>query len=444
MSNRTAVSLAIALAFAVVAIDAPISGQRAEGGQHWIGTWFAPSTARVDPPSTQPAAVALAQALPVGGQSPLHFTDQTLRQIVHVTLGGARLRVVLSNTFGTAPLTIGAAQLARRDKDAAIVARSNRVLTFGGAARTSVPSGAILISDPVDLVVPDFADLAIDLYLPGDTAAMKSPITTHPAAWQTNYVSEPGNYAGAVTMPVQTTTAYRRGDGLVSATWFFLTRVEVLAAPQVGAIVAIGDSITDGTASTIDTNNRWPDHLARRLATAGVRMAVVNAGIGGNRVLSDGNGPSALSRFDRDVAAQPGVTGVIVLEGINDIGQARQNPSPSAADLIAAHQQMIERAHARGIRIFGATLTPFEGANYWTTEGEAKRQALNQWIRTSKAYDAVFDFDAAVRDPSHPTKTHTQYDPGDHLHLNAAGYQAVAGTIDPGLFRVTSARPGRR
>jgi lysophospholipase L1-like esterase len=388
----------------------------------------------VDQPSTQPATVAPGQALPVGGQSPLHFNDQTLRQIVHVTLGGARVRVVLSNTFGTAPLTIGAAQLARREKEAAIVPRSNRVLTFGGAARTSVPAGAILVSDPVDLVVPDFADLAIDLYLPGDTAAMKSPITTHPASWQTNYVSEPGNYAGAVTMPVQTTTAYRRGDGLVSATGFFLTRVEVLAPPQAGAIVAIGDSITDGTGSTIDTNNRWPDHLARRLATAGLRMAVLNAGIGGNRVLNEGNGPSALARFDRDVVAQPGVTHVIVLEGINDIGQARQNAVPGAADLIAAHRQMIERAHARGLTIFGATLTPFEGANAWTPEGEAKRQALNEWIRTSRAYDAVFDFDAAVRDPGHPTRTLAQYDPGDHLHLNAAGYEAVAKTVEPVLF----------
>jgi lysophospholipase L1-like esterase len=374
--------------------------------------------------------------LTVGGQSPLHFKNQTLRQIAHITLGGSRLRVVLSNTFGTVPLTIGAAQVALRDKDAAIVPQSNRVLTFGGLARTTVPAGAILVSDAVDLVAPDFADLAIDLFLPDDTAAMKSPITIHAASWQTNYVSPPGNHAGAITMPVQTTTAYRRGDGLPTATWFFLARIEVMAPQQAGAIVAIGDSITDGTASTTDTNNRWPDHLARRLANAGLRTAVLNAGIGGNRVLSDGNGPSALARFDRDVIAQPGVTHVIVLEGINDIGQGRQNASPSAADLIEAHRQMIERAHSRGIRTYGATLTPFEGSNNWTTEGEAKRQALNEWIRTSKAYDAVFDFDAAVRDPNHPTKTLAQYDPGDHLHLNADGYRAMANTVDLALFRL--------
>ncbi|HWJ55871.1 MAG TPA: SGNH/GDSL hydrolase family protein, partial [Vicinamibacterales bacterium] len=415
---------AIVVALAAMALEPRVLGQAVPAAQHWIGTWSAASTARLDAPPAQPApaipdgpalvppavlAVAPQQPLIVGGQSPLHFNNQTLRQIVHLTLGGPRLRVVFSNTFGTAPLTLGAAQVALRDKDAAIVAKSSRVLTFGGAARTIVPAGAILVSDPVDLTAPDFADLAIDLYLPDDTAAMKSPITTHPASWQTNYVSPPGNFAGAVAMPVQTTTAYRRGDGIVSATWFFLARVEVLAPRQTGVVVTIGDSITDGTASTIDTNNRWPDHLARRLAGAGIRMAVLNAGIGGNRVLTEGNGPSALARFDRDVIAQPGVTHVIVLEGINDIGQARSNADPTAAALIAGQQQMIERAHARGLKIFGATLTPFEGANYWTPEGEAKRQALNEWIRAGKAYDAFFDFDAAVRDPAHPTKTRAEF-----------------------------------
>jgi lysophospholipase L1-like esterase len=451
---RRATMLGIGLAFAILAVERPVLGQGAQGGQHWLGTWFASSTARVDQPAAQaqtapatstgpalvvpPAVLAVAphQELTVGGQSSLHFKNQTLRQIAHITLGGSRLRVVLSNTFGTVPLTIGAAQIALRDKDAAIVPQSNRVLTFGGMARTTVPAGAILVSDSVDLLAPDFADLAIDLFLPDDTAAMKSPITTHPASWQTNYVSPPGNHAGAIVMPVQTTTAYRRGDGLPTATWFFLARIEVMAPEQAGAIVTIGDSITDGTGSTTDANNRWPDHLARRLANAGLRMAVLNAGIGGNRVLSDGNGPSALARFDRDVIAQPGVTHLIVLEGINDIGQGRQNASPSAADLIGAHRQMIERAHSRGIRTYGATLTPFEGSNNWTSEGEAKRQALNEWIRTSNAYDAVFDFDAAVRDPNHPTKTLAQFDPGDHLHLNADGYRAMANAIDLALFRL--------
>jgi lysophospholipase L1-like esterase len=397
--------------------------------EHWIGTWFAASTARVDaPPSpTAPAGTS--------GQSLLHFNNQTLRQIVHITLGGARLRVVVTNTFGTAALKIGAASVALRDGEAAIVPRSARPLTFAGAPQVSVPAGAVLLSDPVDLTAPDFADLAIDLYLPDDTAATPSPVTTHPASWQTGYVSPPGNHAGAMTMPVQATTTYRRGDGLQSATWFFLTRVEVVAPAGAAAIVTLGDSITDGTASGLDANRRWPDYLARRLAAAGMKTAVLNAGIGGNRVLTEGNGPSALSRFDRDVLAQPGVSAVIVLEGINDIGQARATASPSAADLVAAHKQLIERAHGRGLRIFGATLTPFEGAAYWTAEGEAKRRELNEWIRTGNAYDGVFDFDAAVRDPEHPTKTQARFDAGDHLHLNAAGYQAVAAAIGPILLR---------
>jgi lysophospholipase L1-like esterase len=237
---------------------------------------------------------------------------------------------------------------------------------------------------------------------------------------------------------VLTTTAYHR-DGTAGGSWFFLARVDVMAPTHSGAIVTIGDSLTDGARSTIDTNNRWPDHLARRLARAGMQMGVLNAGIGGNRVLSDVVGPSALARFDRDVLALPGVTHVIVFEGINDIGQARLNPLPAAADLIAGHRQMIERAHGRGLKIYGATLTPFEGANSWTPEGEAKRQSVNDWIRTSKQYDAVLDFDAAVRDPSQLTKLIAEFDSGDHLHLNAAGYQALANTIDLALFpfRVT-------
>jgi lysophospholipase L1-like esterase len=373
----------------------------------------------------------------------LHFSNQTIREIVHVSIGGERARVVLSNTFGTVPLVIGAAHVGLRDKGASIVAQSDRALSFSGGSTTTIPPGAVMISDPISLSVPALADLVIDIYVPNDTAVMKSPVTIHPAAWQTNYVSSPGNHAGLPNLPVETMTTYRRADGLPGSSWFFLSRVEVMAPEQTGAIVAFGDSITDGTHSTIDTNNRWPDHLARRFVRDRVKMGVLNAGIGGNRVLGDGAGVNALARFDRDVLAQPAVTHVIVMEGINDIGQARERASPSAADLIAGHRQLVERAHARGLKIYGATLTPFEGANYWTPEGEAKRQALNQWIRTSQRYDAVIDFDAVVRDPNHPTKFLPQYDPGDHLHPNAAGYQAMANAIDLGLFKSASV-PARR
>jgi lysophospholipase L1-like esterase len=315
------------------------------------------------------------------------------------------------------------------------VAGSARALTFGGLARPVIPAGAILASDPVDLAVPDFGDLVVDLFLPDDTAAWKSPLTVHPASWQVNYVSAPGNHAGAATFPVATTTAYRRADGLPAASSFFLSRIEVVAPPATGVLVAFGDSISDGTQSGLDANRRWPDLLAGRLAAAGIRLSVVNGAIGGGRVLEDGVGPNALARFDRDVLAQPGVAYVTVMEGINDIGAAGSKPSPSVEDLIAGHRQLIDRAHARGLRIYGATLTPFEGAAYWTPEGEAKRQALNAWIRTSGAYDAVLDFAAVVQDPANPTKSQAAFDSGDHLHPSPAGYAAMAASIDLGLFR---------
>jgi lysophospholipase L1-like esterase len=228
-----------------------------------------------------------------------------------------------------------------------------------------------------------------------------------------------------------------------SRSWFLVSQVDVDAPDAAGAVVAFGDSITDGAASQADTNGRWPDVLARRLAAAPLKMGVLNAGIGGNRVLSDaawGSGPNALSRFDGDVLSHSGVTHVIVLEGINDIGNARQNPTPTADDLIAGHKQLIERAHARGLTILGATLTPFWGAGYYTDVGEAKRQALNEWIRAAKAYDGVVDFDKATRDPANPKMFLPAYDSCDHLHPNQAGQQAMGEAVDLALLRVTGAK----
>jgi lysophospholipase L1-like esterase len=222
-----------------------------------------------------------------------------------------------------------------------------------------------------------------------------------------------------------------------TASWLLLARLEVAAPSRTGSIVAFGDSITDGARSTVDMNARWPDVLARRLAAqrGNGTTAVVNAGISGNRVLGDGAGVSALARFDRDVLMQTGATHVIVMEGINDIGQARSNPSPTAADLIAGHKQLIERAHARGLKIIGATLTPFEGAAYFTAEGETKRQALNEWIRKSGAYDGVIDFDQVTRDPAMPSRLNPLYDSGDHLHPADAGYKAMGDAVDLALFK---------
>jgi len=438
-------------AWALLCAEVRLEAQGLRPGEHWVGTWAAAATSRIDSaPQPQPAAQPAqpqrqvsnapghplhAGPLPVGAQAPLHFKNQTLRQIAHVSIGGDRLRVVLTNVFGAAPLRIGAASVALREKDATIVAGSSRPLTFSGSRLTTIAPGAVLVSDPVNLNVPALADLAIDIYLPDDTAAMKSPITTHAAAWQTSFVSSAGNHVGAANLPVQTTTGYRRTDGAPTGTWFFLSRVEVVAPQQTGVVVTLGDSITDGTHSGLDANNRWPDHLARRLAQEKIRMGVLNMGIGGNRVLIDGNGVSALARFDRDVLSHPGVTHLIVMEGINDIGNARENSDPSAADLIAAYRQIVERAHAHGIKVIAGTLTPYEGANYYTPQGEAKRKALNEWFKTSGIFDGVADFDAATRDPARPTKFLPKFDSGDNLHPNATGYEAMANAIDLSLFK---------
>jgi lysophospholipase L1-like esterase len=332
---------------------------------------------------------------------------------------------VLSNAFGTSPVEIGAAHVALRDREAAVTAASIRPLTFAGATNARILPGATLVSDAVNLAVPAVSDLVVDLYLPGELGVGASPVTTHNGASQTNYLSGRGNHSGEPSLTVERTTG----------AWFLIARVEVAPSAPASVVVAFGDSITDGARSTADANARWPDHLARRLAARrGTAVAVLNAGISGNQVLGDGAGVSALARFDRDVLMQTGVTHVIILEGINDIGLARANPTPSAADLIAGHQQLIERARARGLKVYGATLTPFEGAPYFTQEGEAKRQALNEWIRTSGAYDAVIDFDRATRDPSAPTKFLPAYDSGDHLHPGDAGYKAMGEAIDLSLF----------
>jgi lysophospholipase L1-like esterase len=413
----------------------PALGQR-PAQEHWVATWATALVARplpTTPPPNPPAAAAPSGApVPVPTSQPrppppTTATNQTLRQIVHVSIGGDRVRVVLSNVFGTAPLQIGAAALALRDQSAIIRAGSSKPLTFGGRKEATILQGATLVSDPVDMTVAPVSDLVVDLYIPGELGVGPSPVTTHNGASQINYVSATGNHVGAQSLPLDKETA----------AWFLLARVEVAAPADTRAVVAFGDSITDGARSTGNANARWPDTLARRLAAEkrGPRVAVLNAGISGNRVLGDGAGVSALARFDKDVLMQTGVTHVVVMEGINDIGGARANASPSADDLIAAHRQLIARAHARGLKIYGATLTPFEGAAYYTPEGEAKRRALNEWIRTSGEYDGVIDFDAVTRDPAAPSKFAAFADSGDHLHPGDAGYKAMGEAVDLALFR---------
>ena len=397
----------------------------AQGGpvDHWVGTW---ATAGVASPSQPPA-----QAPPGQAARPPSFNNQTLRQFVHTSIGGERVRVVLTNAFGTRALAIGGAHVSVRDKGGAIVSGSDRRLTFGGAQASVIPPGAILVSDPANLTVPQLGDIAIDLFLPGDTASTPSPLTIHGGARQTNYVSSTGNHLGVQELPGATPIQ----------SWFFLARVEVVAPERIGSIATLGDSITDGYNSTPDTNNRWPDHLARRLAAGGGSMGVLNLGIDGNRVLMDGAGVSALARFDRDVLVQSGITHVFVLEGINDLGIAalfKDGPPPSTSELIAGHRQLIARAHARGLKIFAATLLPYEGTvipGYFTAVGETTRQAFNQWMRTAKEYDGVIDFDAVMRDPAEPTKMLPRYDSGDHLHPSDAGYQAMANAFDLALIK---------
>jgi lysophospholipase L1-like esterase len=412
-------------AIVLVLWSAALFAGRAAAPEHWVGTW---STAVV-PSTAPPPAPQFAGAAPPAA-SVLTFNNQTIRQIVHASVGGSRARVVFSNVFGTSPLRIGAARIARRDTGAAIVAGSSRALSFGGQPATTIPAGAEMFTDAVEFQIAPFADLAIDLFLPDDTSA--SPRTLHSGAAQTNYVDEAGDRTGAADFPSARTIN----------SWFFLERVEVVAPPATIGVVTFGDSITDGTGSTANANRRWPDDFARRLAAS--RVAVMNQGIAGNRLLSDaytfGFGVSALARLDRDLLAQTGATDVVVLEGINDIGMGRAGASPTADELIAAHRQIVMRAHAHGLKAFGAPLLPFEGAAYFSAEGETKRQAVNAWIRTSGVYDGVIDFERAVADPEQPAQLLPALQRGDHLHPNDAGYTAMADAIDLKLFTRRSGR----
>ena len=371
----------------------------------------------------------------LGGISRTGFHDQTLRLIVYSHFPGARLRIRLSNTFGTTPLTIGQADVALQSAGATIVPGTDRRLAFAGRRTITIPAGAEVSSDPVALTIGAEQNLAVSLFVPGNSG----PTTWHALGVQTNYVSTPGNHAADQAGGAFTTQV---------SSWFWLDGVDVVAPAQDRAVVTLGDSITDGFASTVNANDRWPDFLARRLLAmpATHRVSVLDEGISGNRVLHNAPccGVSALARLHRDVLAQDGVRWVILLEGINDIGfsgltgpETAPHTNVSAAQIIAGYQQIIAEVHAKGLKIYGATLTPFKGTifpGYYTPAGEAKRQAVNHWIHTSSAFDAVIDFDKAIRDPADPLRILPGYDSGDHLHPNDAGYAAMADAIDLALF----------
>jgi len=374
---------------------------------HWVGTW-----------ATAPA--------PAEGAA---LSNQTLRMNARISIGGDTLRVRLSNAYGVGPLTIGAAHLGLRDSGPGIVGSSDRVLTFGGATSATIAAGSLLLSDPVQLSVAPSSDLVVTFWLPEELPTRFG--ITGRYARQTNYISPPGDFSAEPVMPV----------GRITDDWFFFVGIDVMASVNTGGIVALGDSLTDANISTHDAFCRWPDQLARRLIARGGRpMGVMNQGLGGNRILHDIRGDSGLRRFDRDVLAQPGVTHVIVLLGTNDLRNrwAKPEEEVTVEQMIAGLKQMALRAHARGIKIFGGTLMPFENETFlvgaWTPAREAVRQSVNAWIRNGGVFDAVIDFDAGVRDPEHPTSMLPLYDCGDHLHPSDAGYNRMGDIIDLALF----------
>jgi lysophospholipase L1-like esterase len=410
---RNALFLTATLSFASGA-QTPAASHVVTGNVHWVGTW---ATAPHQPD------------LGVPGLANQGFANQTIRQIVHTSVEGHQVRVRLS-AFGSNGLAVSAAHIAIPTVDAAILPETDRVLTFGGAPSITIPAGALVLSDPVNLNVPAFTDLAISIY----TSGPSGPATWHFEARQLSYVSTPGDFTASVNMPVAASVP----------AWFWIAGVEV--ATNTDAVVAIGESLTDGTQSTVGANHRWPDYLAQRLIAAPGRHAtgVLNLGIAGSRMLHDSLGPNALSRFDRDVLAQPGVTYVVVQMGQNDIFTVNPSEEPTVDQVIQAHRQLIERAHERGLKIYVCTMTPNEGfllpgtsIPVFTVAKEVTRQAVNEWIRTSSEYDAVIDFDMVLRDPSHPSRILPAMDSGDHGHPTDAGYKALAAALDLRLFQAT-------
>ncbi|MGJ5752537.1 lysophospholipase L1-like esterase [Streptomyces puniciscabiei] len=377
---------------------------------------MAPAVAEPAPPG--PAWTGSWETAPSGSASAL--PGAAIRNVVHLSVGGTAVRIRLGNRFGTAPLRLGAVTVAlRRGAGPDALPGTVRTATFHGAPTVTVPPGRDAVTDPVPLRVPAAADLLVTVYTPDDSG----PATDHQTALQTSYVAP----EGAGRAADEDGGAY---TGIVSR-WYYVTGVDVLGTTA-GSIVAFGDSLTDGNGSTPDTNHRWPDRLAEQLRA--YRLGVLNAGISGNRLLRDGTGPSALARLDADALDRAGVRVLVVLEGINDI-----KGTPAADDVTAyadAYRTLVARAHARGIRVVGVTLTPYRGFPAYTDVREAVRQRVNAFIRTAGIFDAVADADAALRDPTDPTRLLPAYDPGDHLHFNDTGMAAVAETVRDALGRV--------
>ena len=406
----------ISLALALASLAPCLRAQTAPAPPVWIATWGS-SQQVPEPQNTMP---------------PADLTDATLRQIVHLSAGGSALRVHLSNAFGTEPLHVTSAHIARplASDTAAIDPQTDRALTFAGVPDVTIPAGAEFVSDPLTLTVAALSNLAISIHL--DTPPARE--TSHPGSRATSWFV----HGDAVSAPAFT------NPGKIDH-WFQLSAIDVQSAPTSATIVALGDSITDGHAATTNVNNRWPDILAANLqhSPATQTIGVSNQGIGGNHLLTDGLGPNALARFDRDVLAPAGARWVIVLEGVNDLGGLTRDGEVSADKhaalvqrILAAYQQIITRAHAHQLLVYGATITPYVGSDYYHPGplSEADRQTINAWIRTPGHFDAVIDFDQLVRDPAHPDRLLPAYDSGDHLHPSPAGYKAMGESIPLTLF----------
>jgi lysophospholipase L1-like esterase len=418
MNRRTLLGLGGAAAVAAATVPGVAAGtapgHRPRRG--WLHTWV--SMPQLTEPGNMPPAPFTADGVV--------FADTTLRQTLQTSVGGSAVRLRFSNAFGGAVLPLTGVTIAwpagGRAGASAVLADSVRPVTFSGRTSVSVPIGAQVVSDPVELAVPALTNLTVTTYLAAGQAS--TALTSHPGSRTTSHLLR-GDHRAAAELPGATPVTH----------WYLLSGAEVYAAGA--ATVVVGDSLTDGRGSTTDGNDRWPDRLKARLRG----VAVLNQAAGGNRVLQDGLGPSALARLDRDVLALGGADRLIVFEGVNDIGTAAATPDAQrqvGADLVAAYDQIITRAHARGLRVYGATLTPFGGnEGYDDAAGlrEATRRTVNWWIGGSRRFDAVLDFDAAVRDPGEPRRLRADFDTGDHLHLNPAGYRALAGAVPIGLWR---------
>ena len=408
----------IGLACGLLALSVCSTGSAAD----WVQTWGAAPL----PPSP---AMGPFPATPA-------FENQTVRQTIRVSVGGPRLRLRLTNEYGTKPLAIGAVRVALSDEKGNIRPGTERPVLFSRKPTVSVPVGSPYLSDPVDLPVSALSSVSISIYLPEDTGQC----TCHATGMQSALVSDVGDYTGKPFVPART-MEFRA----------FISGVEIESPRSGRAVVVLGDSISDGVGSTVDANRRWPDLLANRLNAKGDEgWGVVNMGISGNRLLSDGAGQSALARFDRDVLSTSGLSTVILFVGINDLGisygrfegqwadvfkSLASGNKVTAESMIAGYRQLIARARARGLRVLAATITPYGGAMYYSEEGEAVRQAINTWIRTAGEADGVLDFDAVIRDPDKPSQMKDGFHSGDYLHGSDAGYAAMAASVDLSLFR---------